>query len=110
MRAPHPVLLALASAALTAAPAPLLAAGKTYVVTMKAMAFGPVPAGLRVGDTIEWVNDDVVRHTATAANKSFDVDLQPKARGRTLLTAAGVFPFVCRFHPGMKGVLRVARQ
>lgn len=109
MRATHRMLLALAGAALAAAPAPLLAAGKTYVVTMKAMAFGPVPTGLRVGDTIVWVNDDFVRHTATAADKSFDVDLQPKARGRTVLTKAGAIPFICRFHPGMRGVLRVAK-
>ena len=103
------ILLALAGAAFVAVPAPVLAAGKTYTVVMKAMAFGPLPTNLHVGDTIIWVNNDFFRHTATAANKSFDVDLAPKAQGRTVLTKAGTIPFICRFHPGMKGVLKVAK-
>lgn len=89
----------LASAA-TAAP-------HTYMVVIDKMKFGPVPAGLHKGDAIIWVNRDFLRHTASATDHSFDVDLQPGARARTLLKKGGSIPFVCRYHPGMRGVLQI---
>jgi plastocyanin len=82
---------------------------KTYTVTMDKMKFGAVPAGLRVGDTIIWVNNDMFRHTATARDNSFNVDLPPGARGTTRLTRAGAIAFYCRYHPGMTGRLAIAR-
>ena len=94
-----------ASAAVAALPA--AARPRTHTIVMEKMKFGPSPAGLRVGDTIVWVNRDLFRHTATARNQ-FDVDLAPGASGRTVLRTAGRIPYVCRFHPGMTGVLTVA--
>jgi plastocyanin len=81
---------------------------KTYTVTLAAMAFGPTPPELHVGDTIEWVNNDIFQHSATARDGAFDVDLPPKARSRTVLTRAGTIEFYCRYHPGMTGRLAVA--
>ena len=104
---PRRLLLALAGAALVAAPAS--AAPKVYVVTLQQMVFGPVPTGLRVGDIIEWVNNDIFVHSATAKDKSFDVELKPKARVRMVLKKAGRIAFYCRYHPGMTGTLVVAK-
>jgi plastocyanin len=73
------------------------------------MKFSAIPADLRVGDTIEWVNEDIFLHTAIAKDKSFDVVLKPKMKGRTVLTTAGPIPFVGRYHPGIKGVLTIAK-
>jgi plastocyanin len=103
---PRRLLLALAGAALVAVPAS--AAPKIHVVTLQQMAFGPLPPGLRVGDTIEWVNNDIFVHSATAKDKSFDVELKPTARVRMMLKKAGRFAFYCRYHPGMTGTLVVA--
>lgn len=83
-------------------------ASKVETVTIADMAYGPAPAGLRVGDTVEWVNADIFQHTATARNGAFDVDLAPKARARTVLKSAGTIDFYCRYHPGMTGRLQVA--
>lgn len=85
------------------------AAGRTFTVTITGLAFAPPPPSLRVGDTIEWVNADIFRHTATARDGSFDVDLMPGARARTALRSAGSVAFYCRFHPGMSGTLKVLR-
>ncbi|MCA1654446.1 MAG: hypothetical protein ABR588_05145 [Sphingomicrobium sp.] len=76
-------LTVAASVVLTAAtaPAPHAAAAKTYVVTIDKLAFGPVPASVRAGDIIVWRNRDLFRHTATARNGSFNVDLPPRPRG-----------------------------
>lgn len=99
----------IAGAVLCAVPAYVQAAGRTYVVTIRQMAFGPVPARLRIGDSIEWVNDDIFLHSATSKDGGFDVTLKPRARVRMALTRAGTFAFVCRYHPGMGGRLVVAR-
>jgi plastocyanin len=69
------------------------------------MRFGPVPAGLKAGDTILWVNRDVVVHSATARDRSFDVTVPPGRSARTIVRRAGRIPFTCRFHSGMQGML-----
>jgi plastocyanin len=68
------------------------------------LTFGPAPDGLHVNDIIEWTNSDILRHTATATDGSFGVDLPAGATGRTILKRAGGVTYVCRFHPGMKGL------
>jgi plastocyanin len=72
------------------------------------LAFGPAPGGLHVNDIVEWTNSDILRHTATATDGSFDIDLPAGATGRTILKRAGGVTYVCNFHPGMKGRLEVA--
>jgi plastocyanin len=108
VRVGAPLLVALTGAALAAAPIPAAAAGRTFTVEISRLAYGPLPATLHRGDTIEWVNADIFRHTATARNKSFDVDLAPKAHARTVLRTTGAVAFYCRYHPGMTGTLQVA--
>jgi plastocyanin len=78
------------------------AAPRLHSVVIAKMAFGPAPRGLRVGDTIEWVNKDIFRHTATAKGGAFDLDLPANGRGRTLIRAPGQILVTCRYHPGMK--------
>ena len=71
------------------------------------MKFGTVPANLHVGDRISWVNKDMFQHTATAKDKSFDLDLKPGASGTTIVRKAGAISVVCRYHPGMRAMLKV---
>jgi plastocyanin len=109
---PHPWFTLLAGAAFVAVPVSALAKAKVtppvvYTVTLNQMKFGPLPATIHVGDTIEWANNDIFVHSATAKDKSFDVELKPKARVRTTFGHAGTFPFACRYHPGMVGTLIV---
>ena len=100
-------LIAASGAALLLMPPPAAAAARTYTVVIDKMKFGPLPAQLHKGDAILWINRDFLRHTATAADHSFDVDLPASAKARTVLTKIGAIPFVCRYHPGMRGVLQV---
>lgn len=98
----------LAAVALTAAAAGAAApAHRTVQVTIDKLSFGTVPAGLKVGDTVVWINRDLFRHSATAPGH-FNIDLPPGIRRRMLLTQSGTFAFTCRYHPGMKGLLKVA--
>ena len=93
-------LCAVAPPAATAAP-------HRYTVIIDKLKFGPVPGQLRKGDTILWVNKDFFRHSATAADHSFDVDLMPGKSEQTVLNKSGKIAFVCRYHPNMRGVLQV---
>ena len=96
-------MLALAGAALAGC-----SGGRTVTVELRNMGFGPAPSDLRIGDTIHWLNRDIFEHTATARDGSFDIDMKPGGEGRTVLNKAGEIEVYCRFHPGMKLVLKVA--
>ena len=101
--------LALAPAAALLCANPLSAAAPhSYTVVIDKMHFGALPAGLHRGDVIVWENRDIFRHTATAKDGSFDVDLPAKTKGKMVVKNAGTIPFICKYHPGMKGVLKVA--
>jgi plastocyanin len=77
-------------------------------IVIAGMAFGAAPAGLRVGDSIEWVNRDIFQHTATARDGSFDLVLAPDASGRVVLKKPGRLEVYCRYHPGMTLAFDVA--
>jgi plastocyanin len=100
-------LCAASAGALLLTASPAAAAPREHVVVIDKMKFGPVARNLHKGDAIIWVNRDMFRHTATAANRSFDVDLPPGVKVRMVLKSTGSIPFVCRYHPGMRGVLEV---
>lgn len=102
-------VLAPAAALLLANPLSA-AAPHTYTVVIDKMKFGALPAELHAGDVIVWDNRDIFRHTATAKDGSFDIDLPAKTRGKTVVKKAGTIPFICKYHPGMKGVLKVAAK
>ncbi|HET7412957.1 MAG TPA: cupredoxin domain-containing protein [Pararhizobium sp.] len=101
-------MLFIVACVLLAAPISGTAFAAEHTITIKNMKFGPVPSGLHVGDVIVWKNDDILRHTATARDKSFDVDLPPHSTKELTLKKAGTLAFYCRFHPGMTGTLVVA--
>ena len=88
---------------------PAMAAPRTHVVVIDKMKFGAMPAGVRAGDKIIWVNKDMFKHTATAKGGGFDVDLPPGARATVVVRKAGAISVICRYHPGMKAVLKVAK-
>jgi plastocyanin len=82
-------------------------AGHEYVVPLANMAFGSIPSGLKVGDSIVFVNKDSVPHTVTARDHSFDLRIGPGQRGRITLTKAGNTPIYCILHAQMRGSLSV---
>src|SRR5690606_16422803 len=97
------------AAALTLAPAlPAMAAARTHAIVIDKMKFGPTPANVKVGDTVTWQNRDMFRHTATARNRAFDVDLPPGASGSAVMRTAGTVAYYCRFHPAMQAQLSVS--
>ena len=80
---------------------------ETIQIVIENLAFAPAEASAKVGDTIEWVNKDVFAHTATARNGDFNVNQPPKKTVSSVLNKAGTVDYYCRFHPNMKGVLKI---
>ena len=85
------------------------AAPRVHNVAMANMRFAPLPPGIKVGDVILWVNRDVVPHSATARDGSFNVDVPGRQSRRMTVGRAGSFAFYCRYHPAMRGTLVAAR-
>jgi plastocyanin len=79
----------------------------TIQITIENMVFAPAEASAKVGDTIEWINKDVLVHTATARNGDFDITTPPKKTVTSALKKAGTVEYYCRYHPNMKAVLRI---
>ncbi|MBE0543077.1 MAG: cupredoxin domain-containing protein [Verrucomicrobia bacterium] len=85
--------------------APAVAASVTQV-SMRNLQYYPATIEVKKGDVVEWKNDDLVPHTATAA--SFDSGTIASGQSwRHTFTDAGNFPYVCTFHPQMKGIVIV---
>lgn len=81
---------------------------KVHRVVIENMRFGAMPAGIKKGDVILWVNRDPVPHTATARDESFDVNLPAGTSRRMRVDAPGRRRIYCRFHPAMIAVLEVS--
>ena len=80
---------------------------ETHVVTIHRMSYELPAKEIRVGDIIEWVNEDAVPHTATSDSAGFDATVAAGEAARTTLTRAGRFEVICRYHVGMRAVLVV---
>ncbi len=77
-------------------------------VEIRNFAYNPPTIQVPVGGTISWTNQDQVPHTATADDGSFNTN--PLTNGQSAshtFAAAGSFPYVCLFHPYMKGTVVV---
>lgn len=83
---------------------PASAAAATHVVVIDKMKYSAVPP-LKVGDTVIFVNKDMFRHTVTAQNNRFNLDLMPGARGSIRVNSPGQATFYCKYHPGMRGIM-----
>ena len=81
--------------------------GETITVAMGNVAYAPAKISARIGDTIVWINNDIFAHTATARDKSWDVNILPKKTGTYSVTKAGTIEYYCRFHPNMVGEIEV---
>ena len=98
----------VAFAVLPLAAACVSAHAATIQISVQNMEFSPTEVSAKVGDAIEWNNEDVLLHSATARNGDFDVNLPPKKTGSVVLKKAGTVDYYCRYHPNMKATINVA--
>lgn len=81
---------------------------RSHLVRLHDFGFAPDSLVVAVGDTVVFRNDDVVPHTATRVGGGWDSgELGPGASWRLVVRRPGAEHYYCRYHPGMRGVLRV---
>jgi plastocyanin/mono/diheme cytochrome c family protein len=75
-------------------------------VMIRGMKFNPATIEVKKGDAVEWKNDDITPHTATAP--TFDSgSIAPEKSWRHTFGETGTFPYKCTFHPEMNGTVIV---
>jgi plastocyanin len=80
-------------------------------VTMKNIAFTPRSVSVKVGQKVEWTNDDSVDHNVIATSGA---SFRSNTFGQDgtfsyTPTRAGTIDYVCTIHPGMTGTIVVTR-
>ncbi len=79
-----------------------------HTVVIKKFKFIPDRINVRVGDTIEWINQDIVPHTATADAGDWDTKKLKKGESNSVeVTADMTTSYFCVFHPKMKGEIAI---
>jgi plastocyanin len=75
---------------------------------MAGTRFDPPTLTIAVGDPVRWFNDDALPHTVSAIDGSWDSgNLAPGTSYERTFDAAGTYPYLCRYHPGMTGTIEV---
>lgn len=79
-----------------------------HTVEIANFEFSPSTLRVKPGDRVKWVNLDIVPHTATAKDASWDTgNLKPNESAVILIEAKQSEPYFCAFHPSMKATLQV---
>ena len=77
---------------------------RKHVVEMARFAYQPVDLEVAVGDTVEWLNRELVPHTATARDGAWDSGaLEEDASWSWVANRRGTVDYVCAYHPSMRG-------
>lgn len=75
-------------------------------VIMKGIRFQPAELTVHPGESVEFKNEDIVAHTVTADDGSFDSGLiQPGSSWKMTVQKAGTLAYHCTPHPNMKAIL-----
>src|SRR6185295_1987074 len=80
---------------------------KIYTVEIKQMKFNPTELIVQKGDTVVWINNDIVAHDVTEeSNKSWTSSLMPVGQSWSLVVTQSA-DYYCSIHVVMKGKLIV---
>ena len=86
----------------------------THTVVIEGMQFKPAALTIRHGDSVIWVNKDIVEHTATtpaSAKQQFDSARIPRGKSWTRrFTVVGKHMYLCTYHPTMTGAVTVSTR
>jgi plastocyanin len=82
---------------------------KAHKVTIKNLKYDPPTLKIKAGETVLWTNTDDNDHTVTSDDKDgFSSDnLGSGEKFRHTFEKKGKFPYHCKYHPRMKGLVIV---
>ncbi|PCI75416.1 MAG: hypothetical protein COB20_12890 [SAR86 cluster bacterium] len=87
-----------------------------HLIEIKGFVYDPVTLNVNAGDSITWVNNDFVSHTATAVlassqNEVSEVsnlqywtteEILPGGKETMLVEQSMILEYFCKYHPSMK--------
>jgi plastocyanin len=76
------------------------------VVEIRGMAFHPSVLQVAPGDTVVWINRDILSHDASGPGGWTTGVLAPGDSGRYVMGRGAELRFFCSLHPTMRGSLR----
>ncbi|MFL5259421.1 MAG: cupredoxin domain-containing protein [Hyphomicrobiales bacterium] len=79
----------------------------TILITIDDLGFGAPSSPIHMGDVVEWRNRDIVDHTATAKDGSFDVAIEAGGNAKVVMQKPGEIEYFCRYHPNMTAKINV---
>ena len=80
---------------------------KVYTVEIKQMKFQPAELVVQKGDTVVWINNDIVAHDVTEeSGKAWTSSLMPVGQSWSLVVTQSA-DYYCSIHLVMKGKLEV---
>ncbi len=78
------------------------------MVEIQNFAFQPALINAVPGDTVEWINRDIVPHAVTSLDSVWTSgSIGSGKRWRLVVRATGEYRYICEFHPTMDGMLQV---
>jgi len=84
------------------------ASAKDHVVEIRGLEFVPASIEARAGDTVTWVNTDVMPHTATSDAGAWDSGEIAAGASWTLSVEDGFGGgYTCTYHPAMSGEIAI---
>ena len=109
------IAAALAAAILTGAMATRAQTGEPsaqqHLVRIQNLEFIPPELTVAPGDTIVWINDDLVPHTVTADDGSWGSDeLGTGAEWRVIVAPSTSQSYFCAYHPIMAARLQIVER
>jgi plastocyanin len=82
--------------------------GSLVTVQINNSVYAPNPITMKVGQQVNWKNNDTITHTATLDGMFNNVISPMSAQGAPVtMSAAGTFNYHCTIHPGMNGSIVV---
>ena len=82
-------------------------ANRSHVVIIQQMKFSPAEVFANKGDTVIWINRDIVDHNVTEeANKKWSSPTLSPGKSWNLIVTENA-DYLCTIHPVMKGKLTV---
>ena len=79
-------------------------------IGMRGNSFGPRRVEVAVGDTVVWVNRDIVRHDAVKPGLFDSGELRGGERYQWIPSDTGVVDYRCTIHQRMRGQIRVVQK
>ena len=78
------------------------AAPTKHIIAIKNFAYSPQTISVRKQDHVTWINLDIVPHTATAVDGSWDTgNIGPGERREIIVKEGLIEDYYCRYHPAM---------